>query len=132
MPNTMTDVFRAFFAELEKMGEIMPPASEHVKRTGGSPVLRGPRVRAGGRVGNSTAHPFSGNKAKVAGIAPLVAGAAVGAGAVGAYKTFKQPFLDYSFAGEPEERLSHPITPSRTRYSALQNPLGPLRPRQVE
>jgi len=115
----------------EKKGEIMPSPSEHLKRTAGSPIPRGPRMKAGGRVGTTTAHPFSGNKAKVAGMAPLAVGAVAGAGAVGAYKTFKQPFLDYEFADEPEERLSHPITPSRTRYSALQNPLGPLRPRRV-
>jgi hypothetical protein len=122
-------LFTAFFSELEKMGEIMPAPSEHVKRTGGSPVLRGPRVRAGGRVGNSTAHPFSGNKAKVAGMAPLVAGAALGAGTVGAYRTFKEPALDY-LSDNPEARLAKPITPSRTRYMALQSPLGPLMPRR--
>ena len=130
MPNTMTDIYRAFFDELEKMAATMPALSEHIKRTGGSPVLRGPRVRAGGRVGTTTAHPFSGNKAKIAGLGPLVAGAAIGAGTVGAYKTFKEPAKDFIHFDDPEERLATPITPSRTRYLALQNPLAPLK-RQV-
>ena len=129
MLSTMTDIYSAFFSELEKLAEIMPAPSEHIKRTAGSPVPRGPRMKAGGRVGTSTAHPFSGNKAKVASIAPLVAGAALGAGTVGAYRTFKEPAMDY-LSHEPEARLARPITPSRTRYMALQNPLGPLRPRR--
>lgn len=109
-----------------KEGEIMPPPSGHIKRTAGSPVPRGPRMKAGGRVGTTTAHPFSGNKAKVAGIGPAVAGAALGAGTVGAYRTFKEPALDFLDAKNPERRLAVPITPHRTKYIALQNPLGPL------
>ena len=127
MPNTMIDIYRAFFAELEKMAEIMPAPSEHIKRTGGSPVLRGPRVHAGGRVGTTTAHPFSGNKAKIAGLGPLVAGTAIGAGTVGAYKTFKEPAKDFMQLNGPEERLATPITPSRTRYATFSNPLAPRR-----
>lgn len=129
MQNTTTDIYRAFFSELEKMAEIMPSPSEHIKRTAGSPVPRGPRVKAGGRVGTTTAHPFSGNKAKIAGIGPLVAGGILGAGTVGAYKTFKDPALDIIDYHNPEARLAKPITPSRTRYIALQNPLGSLMPR---
>ncbi len=96
MPNTMTDVYRAFFAELEKMGEIMPPTdSASITKVPGSAILRGPRVRAGGRVGSTTVTPFSGNKAKIAGLghAVLGAGALVGGGML-AHRALKRPLYD--------------------------------------
>ena len=115
-----------------KEGEIMPSPSEHLKRTAGSPIPRGPRMKAGGRSGTTTAHPFSGNKTKLASLGYLAAGTAIGAGGVGAYRTFKEPVKDFISYHNPEERLAKPITPSRTRYIALQNPLGPLLPRRDE
>ena len=118
MLNTTTDIYRAFFSELEKMAEIMPPApAEHIKRTGGSPVARGPRLPAGGRVGTTTAHPFSGNKAKIAGAGGLLAAGAAGLGlgltAAHVGKQMKEPILDILDEDEPERRLAVPIREPR-------------------
>lgn len=127
MPNTMTDIYAAFFSELEKMAEIMPPPSEHIKRTAGSPVPRGPRLPEGGRVGTTTATPFSGNKAKIANIGGLAAAGGLGFGlgatgmAVG--KHLKEPIKDIIHEDDPEARLAVPIReprrPSMLRSSAL-------------
>jgi hypothetical protein len=96
MPNTMTDVYRAFFCELSKIAEIMPSVdAASIKKVSGSAIPRGPRVRAGGRVGTTTATPFSGNKAKIAGLghAALGAGALVGGGMI-AHRALKRPLYD--------------------------------------
>lgn len=120
-----------------KEGEIMPSLSEHIKRTGGSPVLRGPRLPEGGRVGTTTAHPFSGNKAKVANTGLLATGAAgLGLGLTAAHvaKHMKEPVLDILDEDEPERRLAVPIReprrPSMLRSSFVGQFL-PARQRQV-
>lgn len=79
----------------EKSAEIMPPDAAHVKKTSGSPVTRGPRLPAGGRTGTTTAHPFSGNKTKIAGWghAALGLGAMAGGGVI-AHRALRRPFHD--------------------------------------
>lgn len=79
----------------EKAAQIMPPDSQHVKKTSGSPITRGPRLPAGGRTGSTTAHPFSGNKTKIAGWghAALGVGSLIGAGAI-ARRALRRPFHD--------------------------------------
>jgi hypothetical protein len=109
MLNTTTNIYRAFFSELEKMAEIMPSTgSESVKRVPGSAIPRGPRVRAGGRVGTTTATPFSGNKAKIAGWghAALGAGALLGGGAV-AYRALRRPLYDEFVGDGPPSSSEH-------------------------
>jgi hypothetical protein len=116
MLNTTTKIYHAFFSELQKLAEIMPPPSGHIKRTAGSPVPRGPRLPEGGRVGTTTAHPFSGNKAKVASTGLLATGAAgLGLGLTAAHvaKHMKEPVLDILGEEEPEHRLAVPIREPR-------------------
>lgn len=112
MLNTTNSTYRAFFAELAKIAEIMPPGvSASIKRVAGSAVPRGPRVPAGGRVGTTTATPFSGNKAKIAGWghAALGAGALVGGGMI-AHRALRRPLYDQFISDEldPEEHRSPP------------------------
>jgi len=100
----------------EKSAEIMPPQSEHITRTSGSPVPRGPRLPEGGRVGTTTATPFSGNKAKVAGLGHAAVGlGALGLGLAGAHVAhqMKEPVLDILDEDEPERRLAVPIREPR-------------------
>lgn len=109
MPNTMTNVYRAFFSELEKISEIMPPAdAASIKKVPGSVIPRGPRVRAGGRVGTTTATPFSGNKAKIAGLghAALGAGALIGGGTI-AYRALRRPMYDQLIGEGPGSSTDH-------------------------
>ena len=123
MLNTTTEVYRAFFSELGKMAEIMPPPSEHIKRTAGSPVPRGPRLPEGGRTGTTTSTPFSGNKAKIAGMGYAAAGlSALGLGLAGGHvaQQMKEPVLDVLDEDEPERRLAVPIREPR-RLSMLRS-----------
>ena len=109
MPNTMTNVYRAFFSELEKISEIMPTTeASSIKKVPGSAIPRGPRVRAGGRVGTTTATPFSGNKAKIAGWghAALGAGALVGGGII-AHRALKRPLYDQLVGDVDSSSESH-------------------------
>ena len=130
MLSTMTDIYTAFFSELEKLAEIMPAPSEHIKRTAGSPVPRGPRLPKGGRVGTTTATPFSGNKAKIANAALLAAGGlGVGLGAAGMAvgRHMKEPIKDI-ISHDSEERLSVPIQEPRRPSMLRSSALGPFLP----
>jgi len=135
MLNTTTEIYRAFFSELEKMAEIMPQEADHIKRTAGSPVPRGPRLPTGGRVGTTTATPFSGNKAKIAnvGLAAAAGGLGLGVGAMGmtAAKHLKEPIKDIIHEEDAEGRLSVPIREPRRPSMLQSSALGPFLPKRL-